>query len=113
MRYWEPLRRRILAGGVLFVVGLLPALLTLYIRAFIPESPHWLLRRGRLEEARRSLAWALMIDPREIALPTVPILRGYLNSSSQRVCSTGELARPQALPAALNLPDKETGSRVR
>src|SRR5881398_3448077 len=30
----------------------------------------WLLPMGRMEEARKSLAWALMIDPREIALPT-------------------------------------------
>src|SRR5215510_9927451 len=33
------------------------------------ESPRWLIRMGRLEEARRSLAWALMIDPKEITLP--------------------------------------------
>jgi putative MFS transporter len=55
----------------LFAVGLLPALLTLYIRAYVPESPHWLLRRGRLEEARRSLAWALQKDSAQIALPAV------------------------------------------
>lgn len=55
----------------LVAVGLLPALLCLYVRAFVPESPHWLLRRGRLEEARKSLAWALRIDPATIPLPTV------------------------------------------
>src|SRR5438046_6238714 len=27
---------------------------------------------GRMEEARKSLAWALMIDPKEIALPATP-----------------------------------------
>lgn len=53
----------------LFAVGLLPAALTLYIRAWVPESPHWLLRKGRVEEARRSIAWALQIDPASIPLP--------------------------------------------
>jgi len=54
-------------------VGLLPALLCLYIRAFVPESPHWLLRRGRVEEARKSLAWALKMDPAQITMPaTLP-----------------------------------------
>jgi putative MFS transporter len=52
--------------------GLIPALLCLYVRAFVPESPHWLWRRGRVEEARDSLAWALMIDPAKITLPPVP-----------------------------------------
>ncbi len=51
--------------------GLLPALLCLYVRIFVPESPHWLLRKGRPEEARKSLAWAMEIDPATIPLPTV------------------------------------------
>ncbi|HEX3864666.1 MAG TPA: MFS transporter [Stellaceae bacterium] len=51
------------------LTGLVPALLCLYIRAFVPESPHWLLRQGRVEEARKALAWALMMDPAKITLP--------------------------------------------
>ena len=55
----------------LFLVGLTPALLVLMIRYWIPESPRFLMRMGRMEEARKSLAWALQCDPREIELPTV------------------------------------------
>ncbi|MDB5400825.1 MAG: transporter [Rhodopila sp.] len=53
----------------LFAVGLLPAGLTLMIRAWVPESPHWLIGKGRLDEARKSLAWALQVDPASIQLP--------------------------------------------
>src|SRR5881227_1636435 len=53
----------------LFLVGLSPLVLVFMIRYWVPESPRWLMRMGRMEEARKSLAWALMIDPREIALP--------------------------------------------
>jgi putative MFS transporter len=54
----------------LFAVGLLPAGLTLLIRAWVPESPHWLIGKGRFDQARKSLAWALQVDPSKIQLPT-------------------------------------------
>jgi MFS transporter, putative metabolite:H+ symporter len=55
----------------LFMVGLMPAGLSLLIRAWVPESPHWLIGKGRLDEARRSLAWALQVDSGQIELPRV------------------------------------------
>ena len=54
----------------LFLVGLSPLVLVFMIRFWVPESPRWLIRMGRHEEARKSLAWALMVDPKEIELPT-------------------------------------------
>src|SRR5207302_702819 len=59
----------IIGWRYLFLVGLSPLVLVFMIRYWVPESPRWLMRMGRMEDARRSLAWALMIEPREIDLP--------------------------------------------
>jgi MFS transporter, putative metabolite:H+ symporter len=40
----------------LFLVGLLPTVLVLMIRYWVPESPRWLMGMGRRQEARKSLA---------------------------------------------------------
>jgi MFS transporter, putative metabolite:H+ symporter len=53
----------------LFLIGLVPIVLVLMVRYWVPESPRWLIRMGRHEEARKSLAWALQVDPNEIDLP--------------------------------------------
>jgi putative MFS transporter len=52
----------------LFAIGIIPGLLTLVIRAWVPESPRWLIHMGRMEEARKSLVWALEIDPADLPL---------------------------------------------
>jgi len=56
----------------LFAVGLLPAGVILLVRAWMPESPHWLAGAGRLREARESVAWALEVDAEKIPLVAAP-----------------------------------------
>jgi putative MFS transporter len=55
---------------LLFAIGVLPSLMVLLVRLWVPESPRWLCRQGRYEEARASLAWALQMKPSELPLPT-------------------------------------------
>jgi putative MFS transporter len=55
----------------LFAIGMIPGLLTLVIRAWVPESPRWLIQMGRMEEARNSLAWALEMDPAALPMDDV------------------------------------------
>src|SRR5215204_1439452 len=53
----------------LVLIGALPALLSLYIRTSVPESPRWLINNGRREEAKESIGWALKIPTEEVRLP--------------------------------------------
>jgi putative MFS transporter len=54
----------------LFLIGLVSVVLVLMVRYWVPESPRWLIRMGRHDDARKSLAWALQVDPSEIDLPS-------------------------------------------
>lgn len=56
---------------LLIALGGIPILLLIWLR-FVPESPRYLQIRGRTEEARQSLAWAMQMPPEQVgALPDV------------------------------------------
>ena len=42
-----------LGWQVMFVIGGLPALLAIFVQRILPESPRWLVSKGRLDEAER------------------------------------------------------------
>ena len=52
----------------LFAVGIAPAILALFVKWYVPESPRWLIDQGRPEEARRSVAYLLMVPEESLSL---------------------------------------------
>ena len=55
---------------LLFATGIMPALLVLLIRVWVPESPRRLCRQGRSDETRKSLAWVLQVELSSLPMPT-------------------------------------------
>lgn len=54
----------------LFLIGLVPAVLTLFFRFWMRESPRYLISRGRYEDAVKSINWVLgeNHDPKKVVV---------------------------------------------
>ncbi len=88
----------------LFLVGLCPALLVVMIRYWIPESPRFLMRIGKLDEARKALAWAMKCDPSEIELPA-----GETEIAMQKTSWLELFKYPRSMFAACAIALSQTG----
>jgi putative MFS transporter len=70
----------------LFVIGAAPALMILFLRASLPESPRWLVNKGRLSEANAAVARIEKETPGAASVPFEPI-----PLQSQQRASLGDL----------------------
>ena len=61
-----------LGWRTLFGFGLTPALLALFVKWYVPESPRWLIDQGRPEEARKSITYLLMVEEDSLPLDVPP-----------------------------------------
>src|SRR6476646_1355751 len=66
----------------MFVIGALPALLTLVLRRLLPESPRWLAARGRDAEAQAAMALIETETQKAIGRP-LPPPRPVVSTSSK------------------------------
>src|SRR6266446_1058403 len=76
-----PQSARTLDWRLILGLGAVPALMGMGLRTRMPESPRWLLRHGRFEDAKRALA-KLGI---EVSVADVSFTAGQLHAADERV----------------------------
>jgi MFS transporter, putative metabolite:H+ symporter len=87
-----------LGWQVLFLIGGIPALIVLFLRASLPESPRWLVNKGRLSEAVTAIARIERETPGAAAIPVMPI-----PLQVQRRAAAGDLFGPTYLRRTLSV----------
>ena len=64
----------------MFLAGIMPAIIVLVLRTSIPESPRWLMKQGKPEEAMKSLETVV----------GSPVTAGNISKESQNCTNYGK-----------------------
>lgn len=79
----------------MFVAGAVPAVMILFVRFLIPETPRFLLSKGRVEEAEKSIAWVAREEPPKPEDYSDAATEERLPSAAERKSSLKELVSPR------------------
>jgi len=75
----------------MFLVGFIPAIVLLGGMFFLPETPRWLISKGRLEEGQRVLE---RVEDPEMIEQTMVDLKADIRCASQQRSALGEILKP-------------------
>ena len=77
----------------MFLIGAVPGLIVAYLISKLPESPRWLINRGRLDEAERIIeametrnAYAIQAEANELPIITITIALSTAAHASRGCC---------------------------
>lgn len=82
----------------MFFIGVFPAIILLVGMFFLPESPRWLIKKGRWEEGKKVLS---KVEDDHLIDQTIENIRKDLELASAMKGSTREILQPWLRPALI------------
>lgn len=96
--YWLSNDANLSSWRYMFAVGFLPAMILLVGMFFLPESPRWLIGKGRWEEGKKVLT---TVEDPDLIDQTLNNLKKEVELAGQNKTSSKEILKPWLRPALI------------